>query len=234
MTGRDLVLACLRLIGVLAPGETLAAQEATDGLSALNRMLSSWSVEGLLIFATTEESPLTLTPGVASVTLGATGDITTRPIKIEKALIRDGSTDYSPMRMLNVDEYAAIPDKSVQSTFPYSFYDDGGYPLRTIKLYPVPSSANQLVLFTSGPLTAIANLDTVLSFPPGYERAFVYNGAIELAPEYARQAPAEVVKVADDSKANIKRQNHRPLYLRCDEAVLPSGGRFDIMTGDYR
>ena len=78
-TARDLVSAALRKIGALGAGETATAEAATDGLSELNRMLGSWSNEGLLIHAITQESPQTLTAGDSTVTMGNSGDITSRP-----------------------------------------------------------------------------------------------------------------------------------------------------------
>lgn len=234
MTGRDLVSASLRLIGALAPGETLAAQEATDGLAAFNRMIASLSNEGLLIYAITAEAPLTLTPGSATVTMGVAGSITTRPQAIEKAVIRDGTLDFPPMRLLSIDEYAAIPLKSLQSTYPTDLYDDGGYPLRTLSLYPVPSAAKQLILFTTRALTQITTLDTVLDMPPGYEEMLIYNFAPRIAPEYGKQTPAEVVQIATSSMAAIKRANHKPRYLRADHIPAGTHKRFNILTGDYR
>jgi hypothetical protein len=235
MTGRDALSASLRLIGAIAPGESPASQEATDGLATFNRMIDSWSTEGLVIYATTAETPLTLTPGDDSVTMGAAGDITTRPMAIEKAIIRDGTLDFPPMELLTLDEYAAIPDKTLQSTYPLALYDDGGFPQRTLKLYPVPNAANSLVLYTKRALTQIATLDTALSLPPGYERALIYNGALELAPEYGKAVPDAVAMVAQDSKAAIKRANEKPRYLRCDD--IPAGvarsGRYNIFTGGY-
>lgn len=231
MTGLGLVSASLRLIGAIAPGESLNAQEATDGLDALNRMISSWSNEGLIIHAITQETPLTLTAGDGTITLGASGDITTRPMSIERASIRDGSTDY-PVRILTPEEYAAIPDKTTQSDYPTDLYDDGAYPQRSVKLYPVPSSAKALVLWTKRALTEIASLSTDISLPPGYERALAYNGAIELAPEYGKSASAEVAKVAEESKDAIKRTNVRVPLLQCDAAVVGQGC-YNIYTGGY-
>jgi hypothetical protein len=221
MTGREWIAAALRKIGVIASGDALGADEATDGLAEGNRMLSSWSTEGLIIHAITEESPLTLTAGDATVTLGASGDITTRPISIEKAIIRDGSFDTSPLRQLTVDEYAAISDKSTQSTYPYSFYDDGGYPQRTLKLYPVPSAAKSLILWTKRPLTQISTLDTSISLPDGGEDMLVYGLAVRLAPEYGKAVPDAVAMIAQESKANFKRANHRPAYLKITD--IPAG-----------
>lgn len=233
MTGRDAITAMLRLIGAVAPGESVDATEATDGLASINRMLGSWSNEGLLIYAITAESAITLVAGDATYTLGASGDITTRPQSIEKALIQDGNTDY-PVRLISLDEYTRIVDKTTQSTLPECLYDDGGYPQRTITLYPVPSAAKSLLLFTKRPLTSIATLDTNISLPPGYERALVYNGALELAPEYGRPIDAMIMKAAQESLSGIERANHRPAYLRCDDALPPRGHGYDIHKGGYR
>lgn len=46
-TARDVVTGALRLIGVLAAGETAQAAEATDGLAALNRMMHGWKARGV-------------------------------------------------------------------------------------------------------------------------------------------------------------------------------------------
>jgi hypothetical protein len=198
-------------------------------LAALNRMISSWSLEGLVIHAVTAETPLALTPGDATVSMGTAGDIATRPISIESAAIRDGSTDY-PIGLITADEYAALSDKSVQG-MPRALYDDGGYPLRTLTLYPVPSAAHSLVLYTKRALTALT-LDGTVSLPPGYERAIIYNGAVEIAPEYGRAASAEVVSIASEAKRVIKAANIKPRYLMCDSALV--GGRpFSFETGDY-
>lgn len=237
MTGRDLVTACLRLIGAVAPGESLEASEATDGLAALNSLLGSWSNKRLLIFTQTTEAAITLTPNDATYTLGAGGTITTRPQRIDGALIRDDSVspavDQPPMDLLTRDQYMRIAVKDVTSPCPTALYDDGGFPQRTVTLYPVPSAAKKLILYTLRPLTSIATLDTELSFPPGYERAIKYNGAIDLSPEYGKIPSQEVKDIAKEALADIKRANHIPLYLRCDPAVL-GGGCFDIYSGGSR
>jgi hypothetical protein len=232
VTGRDAVTAALKAIGALASGESLEASSATDGLAEMNRMLGTWSNQKLLIHAITQETPLTLTGGDSTVTMGTSGDITTRPIAIEKAVIRDGSTDY-PVDILTLEQYASIPDKSTQSTYPTALYDDGGYPQRTLTLYPVPSAAKSLVLWTKRALTSIASLDTSVSLPPGYEDAIVYNLAVRLAPHYGRPLDAMIVKLADDGIACIKRANHRPMYLTVDSALRSRGGRYNINTGGY-
>lgn len=52
-TARDLITMSLRSIGVLHSKETPSAEEADDGLDALNQMLNSWLYEGIDLEYTT-------------------------------------------------------------------------------------------------------------------------------------------------------------------------------------
>lgn len=234
MTGRELVTAALKKLGVIAPGESLASAEAVDALAELNRMISSWSNESLLIHAVVRETPLTLTVSDATYTMGTAGSFTNRPQSIDSALIRDETSSPAveyPVRLLTLDEYTAIPAKDSEADYPTDLYDDGGYPLRTLTLYPVPSAAHKLVLFTKRILTEIATLDTSLSVPPGYEDAMVYGLAIRLAPEYGKTVSQEVALIATESKANIKRANMKTPLMRVDPAISTGIGRSNIFTG---
>jgi hypothetical protein len=81
-------------------------------------------------------------------------------------------------------------------------------------------------------LTEIATLDTEVSFPPGYYEALKYNLAIRLSDDFGRPLTESIVSIASESKASLKRNNHRPSYLRVDPALL--GRRvFNILTGGY-
>lgn len=231
MTARDLITASLRLIGAIAPGESMEAAEATDGLAALNMLVDSLSAAGQMVNAVTTESAITLTPGDATYTLGTSGDITTRPMSIVAALIRDGSNDY-PVKIITAEEYAAKGDKSAQVTYPEALYDDGAYPTRTITLYPTPASAKSLILYTSRPLTQIATLDTSISLPQGYERMLKYNLAIDLAPEYGKTVSQEIAAIAMQTRDDLERQNVRVPKSRADEALLQFAGAFDFTRGE--
>jgi hypothetical protein len=231
LTGRDLVSASMRLIGAIASGETPSNAEATDGLASINRMIDSWSNEGLMIYAIAEESPIPLAGGQSSYTLGSGGDLATRPQEIERAVVRVNNVDY-PVEILSVDQWSEIISKTIQSSIPQALYDDGGYPQRTLKLYPVPTGGGSLILWTKRTLATITSLNTTLSFPPGYEQALVYNGAIQLSPEYGKTPSEVVAAIAIQSKADIKRMNSRPQYLECDSAMLDHGP-FNILNGGY-
>ena len=47
MTPNDVIKSALSLLGVLAESETPTAEQASDGLDALNDMLASWETQGL-------------------------------------------------------------------------------------------------------------------------------------------------------------------------------------------
>ncbi len=225
MTGRDLVTASLRLIGAIAPGESLAASEATDGLSAFNRMISSWSTERLLVYSVVRET-LVLTASDGDYTVGASGNLnTTRPMGIEKATLIDTAqtpdAEY-PLKLLSLAEWTAIVAKDVDG-LPTALYADEGYPQSTLYLYPRPSTTYTLALYSHKPMTELATLETVIALPPGYERALIYNFAVEIAPEYGKTVSDPVVMIATESKASLKRLNHRASYLRCDSALTGNG-----------
>jgi hypothetical protein len=232
MTGRDFVTASLRKIGAIAPGEGISAVDAADGLAELNRMLDSWSNESLLIYGRIREE-FSLTTA-QSYTMGPSGNFNTvRPQKIDEVLLRveSGTTsmDY-PVCSRSLHEWASISQKGIGAQIPTDVYIDYGFPLVTLNLYPVPTGVNKLVLYSWKPLTNISTLDTVVTFPPGYEDAIIYGLAVRLSFDYGRPVDPQLALMADDKKASVKRMNYQPSYLRADDAlVMP--GRFNILTG---
>lgn len=235
-TVRDLLHASCRLLGVIAVGETLSADEQTDCLYALKTMIDGWSNESLTIFSKVREE-FTLTPSKQTYTIGldVTADFnTTRPQKIENALIKVfGTPDYElPIEIFNQDQWANILVKDVTSSIPRGIYNDNANPLSNLSIWPIPSDANALVLWSWKPLTNFSSPDDLVIFPPGYERAIRYNLALELAPEFGVQPREDVAGIAVMSKAEIKRMNIKPLYLKVDEAIVGTGRPFNWLTGD--
>lgn len=235
MTARDLINSAMRLIGVLASGETLSANEASDALVGLNQMVDTWSTENLLIYAKGEEE-FPLVAGQQSYTMGPSGNFnTSRPLVIENAYIRtlNGSNTVDlPLDVVNQDQWANITNKSTSSSFPRKLFPQGTYPLETILVWPVPSETKTLVLWSWKPLASIATLDSIIDLPPGYAKALRYNVAIEYAPEYGKTPDGLVLVQAAESKAAIKRMNSKPLYLSSDAALLSKGSSFNWRTGE--
>ncbi len=51
-TANEQINGALRLLGVLAEGETPSAETSQDALAALNQMIDSWNTERLSVFST--------------------------------------------------------------------------------------------------------------------------------------------------------------------------------------
>lgn len=226
-----MILRSLRLIGEKAIGDTLTAAEEAAHLAALNTMMESWSIERLLVYQILDES-FTLTAGDGSYTIGSGANFNTvRPNKIDGALIRDANNSDSPVTIVGADEWRTIQQKtSTGSTYPCYLYYDPAYPNGTINLYPEPQASLSLVISTWKQLQTFALISTTVALPPGYERAIIYNFAIEAAGGFIEPAPS-VVKIARESKAAIKRVNIPQLTMSLPAMPGVRNGSGNIFTG---
>jgi hypothetical protein len=225
-TAYDVVRGALRLIGVVTPIEPPSAEEAADGLSAMNQMLASWAASRYTS-ASVPQTSFALTSGVASYTIGAGGAINaTRPTTIYQAHITQGGLDY-PLRVVALGEYEAIPDKSTTGAIPEIMAIRPGYPLSTLHLYPAPGSGCTLVMDKIAPPSDLALYDT-MPYPPEFIRAIRYNLAIELAPEYGVSVAAEIAKTASDALEVVRRVNLQIPAAVLDPLLMRRRGHSDI------
>lgn len=201
-TARGIIKQALQKIGAVTKGESVDADEAADGLNTLNAMIASWSNESLLIYARLSES-FPLVSGQSSYTIGTGGDFNTdRPLQILTAFTRIGNIDYD-IDIISDQAFDGITQKSIGSSIPEVMFYNAGFPLGTITIYPVPTTGT-LHIRSEKQLTQLASLDTDVSLPPGWERALVYNLALELSPEYGQQTDQMVYNTANDSLNKIK------------------------------
>jgi hypothetical protein len=231
-TIRDVIKASLDSLGVLAEGETPNADQEEAARLVLNRMLSAWSIDGLLVHAIVREE-FTLASGQASRTIGTGGNFdTSRPIRIVQAKLEDQSqtdTPEYPLEVVTTDQWASIVDKAVTSYIPRRIWLDGSYPLNIIYFWPIPSATNKLVLYSEKPLTSFSNVTTSFSFPEGYEEAVVMNLGRKLARSYGKALDQDYLTECEELKGNIRRLNQKPQFMECDQALI--GSRFDIIKG---
>jgi hypothetical protein len=230
-TALDIIKDSLKKIGVIASGEALSSEEAADGLRALNNMIASWNTQNLIMLGLTIEE-FTLTPAQNSYTLGSGGNFNTSvPIRTDAAFIKDTDGTEFPIEMIDNIRWGQITVKSSSASYPRYIYIDYNYPLQKVYLYPTPSEANTLILHNYRKLSSFATLTTSASLPDGYERAVIYNLALELAPDYGKEPSALILKIAEEGLANVKRVNIKPRTLRVDEAVGGKGA-YDYRIGE--
>ena len=229
-TAGDQIERALRLLGVLADGETPSATEYADALEAMNQMLDSWSTERLSVYTTTEQS-FTWPASTASRTLGASGDFTgTRPVLVDPATYFVYSGVSYPLELINREQYNDIILKTSTSTIQQVMFVNMTNQNITMHLWPVPTADITIKIVSATALSEPATTGTTLAFPPGYLRAFAYNLACEIAPEFGIEPPMQVKRIAVASKRNIKRINN-PDDVMGMPGLLMSGGRFNIYTG---
>ena len=234
-TAGELINGSLRLIGVLAEGETPSAETSQDALTAMNQMIDSWNTERLSVFAT-QDQVFTWPAGQASRTLGPSGDfVGNRPILLDDATyFRDASTNVSyGIKFINQQQYDGIAVKTVTSTYPQVIFVNNTFPDVTMFVYPVPIRALEWHFVSVEELTKPAMLDTVLSFPPGYLRAFRYGLACELAPEFGVEPSPQVQRIAMTSKRNLKRINNPDDIMSMPYSLIATRQRFNVYAGNY-
>ena len=135
-TAGDQINRALRLLGVLAEGETASAATSQDALVALNQMIDSWNTERLAVFCT-QDQVFTWPSGFINRTLGPTGDfVGNRPIQLD-----DGTYFKAPsgvsygIKFINQDQYNGIAVKTSTSTFPQVIFVNNTFPDVEMYLY---------------------------------------------------------------------------------------------------
>lgn len=229
----DIIKGSMRLIGAIAPSENPTPDEAQDALSVLNDMVDAWNNEPLMIYVI-QTQVFNFQAGKVSYTIGAGGDFNVpRPPQIDTAYVRTPQGQDLPLDLINDAEYAAITIKSTQSSIPMKMRDDGNYPLKSLYFWPVPSDASyQVVINSWTPISSFTGINQEVSFPPGYKKALRYLLALELAAEYGKSAPAEVVAIANESKAQIKRKNFRQNESCLDAALVGKRRTFNWLNDE--
>ena len=234
-TAGDQINRSLRLLGVLAEGETPSASVSQDALMALNQMIDSWNTERLSTFVTQDQTFLWPT-GFISRTLGPSGDfVGLRPILMDDATYyRDPGTNVSfGIKFINQQQYDGIAVKTVTSTYPQVCWVNMGFPDITLTIYPKPTRELEWHFISVQELDRPADLATVMYYPPGYLRAFTYNLAMEFAPEFGVEPSPQVSRIAMTSKRNLKRINNPDDVMSMPYAIVATRQRFNIYAGNY-
>jgi hypothetical protein len=234
-TAADQINGALRLLGVLAEGETPSAAVSQDALTALNQMIDSWNTERLAVFCT-QDQVFSWPPSTIKRTLGPTGDfVGNRPIQIlDSTYFRDPASGISyGIKLINQQQYNGIAVKTVTSTYPQVMWVNNTFPNVEMYVYPVPTKVLEFHLVSVQELTAPATLVTNLAFPPGYLRAFRYNLACEIAPEFGVEPSPQVRRIAMYSKRDLKRINNPGDVMALPYSIVGTRQRFNIFAGNY-
>jgi hypothetical protein len=233
-TAGDQINRSLRLLGVLAEGETSSASVSQDALMALNQMIDSWNTERLAVFST-QDQVFTWPSSVLSRTLGPTGNfVGNRPVLLDDATYFKAPSGVSyGIKFINQQQYNGIAVKTVTSTFPQVMWVNMTFPDIEMYVYPRPTQDLEWHFVSVEELDNPATLSTVLYYPPGYLRAFTYNLAMEFAPEFGVEPSPQVQRIAMTSKRDLKRINNPDDVMALPYALVANRQRFNIYAGNY-
>jgi hypothetical protein len=234
-TAGDIINGALRLLGVLAEGETPSAETSQDALRAMNQMIDSWNTERLSVFST-QDQVFTWPAGQLNRTLGPSGDfVGNRPVLLDDATyFKDPGTGVSyGIKFINQQQYDGIAVKTVTSTYPQVIFVNNTFPDIDMFVYPRPTRDLEWHFISVEELSQPATLATTLHFPPGYLRAFRYNLACELAPEFGTEPSPQVMRIAMSSKRNLKRINNPDDIMSMPYSLVATRQRFNVYAGNY-
>jgi len=233
-TAGEQINRALRLLGILAEGETPSASMSNDALMAMNQMIESWNTERLSVFCT-QDQVFNWPSSQIKRTLGPTGDfVGNRPILFDDATYFKAPNGVSyGIKFINQQQYDGIAVKNVTSTYPQVIFANMTYPNVEMYVYPMPTQTLEWHFVSVQELDQPATLDTQLNFPPGYLRAFTYNLAMEFAPEFGVEPSPQVQRIAMTSKRNLKRINNPDDVMALPYALVANRQRFNIYAGNY-
>jgi hypothetical protein len=215
ITAQSIINKSLRLLGVLAAGETTTATEAEDSLYSLNSIIDSYAANPQYYFCTQAEQ-FTLMPGRNTYTIGNDTDTvdvpnfnTVRPIRIVGAFVRVNNVD-TPLAIITEQYWTNIANKSTQAT-PAKLLYRPNIPFGEILLYPTPNLAVPLFIKAERMIQKYATLFATQYLPPGYQRLLELSLAMELAPEYGSQIKPEILANLRADLDSLIRTNIQPL-----------------------
>ena len=234
-TAGEIIKGALRLIGQLAEGEEPSAETMQDSITAINQMIQSWDIERLSVFST-QDQVFTWPANIASRTIGPTGDfVGNRPIEVDDATyFKDPSSGLSfGIKLINQQQYDGIAMKTVTSTYPQVIWVNNTFPDMEMTVYPVPTRALEWHIISVEQLTEVSSVATNMYFPPGYLRAFRYNLAMELAPEFGVEPSPQVQRIAMSSKRNLKRVNNPFDLMAIPYPIVATRQRYNIYANNF-
>jgi hypothetical protein len=201
----------------------------------MNQMIDSWNTERLMVYSTIDQI-FTWPAGFIERTLGPTGDFAgQRPVLLDDSTYyRDPGTNVSfGIKFINQQQYNGIAVKTVTSTYPQVIFVNMTHPDITMTIYPRPTRNLEWHFVSVQELAQPATLATTIYMPPGYLRAFKYNLACEIAPEFGVEPSPTVSRLAMTSKRNLKRINNPDDIMSMPYSLIATRQRFNIYTSNY-
>lgn len=244
-TVRDLLTDALLDLGVIGVADSIAPEILNVALRRLLMMYGTFQAMRLLLF-TVARTTYPLIANHQVHTIGPSGcDITApRPIWLARGgVIPVGDDVDLELHLYTRAEWFAERLKGLTDLYPRKvLYEPTTETTGTLTFWPIQTTACTLTLATPVPLTAPSGdldtvLNTVLTFAPGYQEAWLYNLCKRLWRVFPKSQKLDFAALSADARESlsiVKRLNDEaPPPARSDAALTGVGG-FDIRSNQTR
>lgn len=149
-----------------------------------------------------------------------------RPLRIRNSYTRVTTSaaaglDYWFDCEVSFERYKEIGFKTVAGPWPYEAAYLPTYPYGSLRIYPNPTLAGQVFLYTDTLLTNFTSLTQAVNLPQGYSRSLKKLLALELCPMFGKTPSPQLITQAKEAKNLIKNQNIEPIVtLRYDSDLV--------------
>jgi hypothetical protein len=164
-----------------------------------------------------------------------------RPARIRKSFTRVTTSAASGLdywfEMISFERYNEIGLKTAPGPWPYLAAYQPTFPLGTLWVYPSPSIAGQVFLYTDLILSQFTSLTQLVNLPQGYNRALKKLLALELCPTFGKTPSPQLILQAKEAKNLLKDQNSSPVTTLRYDADLVYANHNDasfIIDGGFR
>jgi hypothetical protein len=215
---------------VILPSNLVVGGTLTDVQGAIpaGTTITAISVGSPFSVLTMSNVSLSNVPQAETIQYTTPGDIPIqRPLRISSAYTRIPSStsalDYWFDTTLSMDRYNELGFKGVPGPWPIASAYQTTFPLSTLWIYPMPTSAYEVHLFTDLIFDQATSITQAINLPQGYTRALKKLLGLELCPEYGKTPSRELRRQAAEARAFIKALNASPVVtLRYDQEIVRS------------
>lgn len=207
--------------GLIVGGTVTDVQTAVPAnttILAIGTNTVTLSANATMTVATPETFTYT-TPGDLSIA---------RPLRVNSGYTRltaagNNNLDYWFECTMSMERYNEFGLKFNPGPWPLVLAFQPTFPLGTFWVYPNPSIAGEVHLFTDLIFSEFTNLNSNINLPQGYTRALKKLAALELAPSWGKSVTPQLQRQGAEARAFIKRLNAAPVVtMRYDSEIVRS------------
>ncbi len=217
------------ITGVTVPSALVANGDLTDVQSLVPAGTTVLSFNAGANTVTMSANALSNSSGLDTFTFTAPGNFKQpRPLRINSGYTRlaasgNNNLDYWFEVTMSMERYNEFGLKFNPGPWPLVLAYQPTFPLGTLWIYPNPSIAGEVHLFTDLILSEFPTLTTNVNLPQGYTRALKRLMSLELCPSWGKTPTNELKRQAAEARAFLKRLNASPIVtLRYDSEIVRS------------